>query len=122
VNWSYQFEGNMLSVCMPYVPVRLSACCQDAGGTDQLLDPFLLRFVSYLCPNELELQALTGSTTQTQGEVGKHSRSCKTALQEGSSLLLAAPITQPALGSRIHCVMVVHRGGPTTWQLHCSVG
>jgi pyridoxal/pyridoxine/pyridoxamine kinase len=56
---------------MLYVPVRLFACCQDAGGTDQPLDPALLPFVSYLCPNELELQALTGSNTQTQEEVGQ---------------------------------------------------
>lgn len=49
-------------------------CCQDAGGTDQPLDPALLPLVNYLCPNELELQALTGSSTHTQAEVSLYSR------------------------------------------------
>jgi pyridoxal/pyridoxine/pyridoxamine kinase len=42
---------------------------QDAGGSDGPLPPELLRLVSYLCPNELELAALTGSSTETLEQV-----------------------------------------------------
>lgn len=45
-------------------------CCQDAGGTDRPLPPALLPLLTYLCPNELELQALSGgSATGTHKEV-----------------------------------------------------
>lgn len=56
--------------CLPAcLRVCVVAWCQDAGGTDRPLDPSLLQLVTYLCPNELELQALTGSSTQTHAEV-----------------------------------------------------
>jgi hypothetical protein len=48
-------------------------CCavlrQDAGGTDRPLPSELLALLSYLCPNELELQAQTGKPTDTQEQV-----------------------------------------------------
>lgn len=43
--------------------------CQDAGGADRRLPPALAPLVTYLCPNELELQALTGQPTRTHKQV-----------------------------------------------------
>lgn len=55
-------------------------CCQDAGGTDRPLPPALLPLLTYLCPNELELQVLSGgSPTGTQEEVGRVTRRASVA-------------------------------------------
>lgn len=58
-------------------------CCavllQDAGGTDRPLPQALLPSLSYLCPNELELQALTGKPTDTEQQVtvtSTHAHGC----------------------------------------------
>jgi pyridoxal/pyridoxine/pyridoxamine kinase len=47
---------------------------QDAGGTDRALPLALLPLLSYLCPNELELQALTGKPTDTQEQVSRQNQ------------------------------------------------
>lgn len=46
---------------------------QDAGGSDSPLPADLLPLISYLAPNELELQALTGMPTDTHDQVGADS-------------------------------------------------
>lgn len=69
------FSNLTRSIHMP--PCCAVLCCQDAGGTDRPLPPALLPLLTYLCPNELELQALTGSSpTGTHEEVGGVTRRC----------------------------------------------
>jgi hypothetical protein len=55
--------------CVAMLCHAVLCCQQDAGGSDQPLPPALLHLVSYLCPNELELAALTGSSTDTLEQV-----------------------------------------------------
>lgn len=92
------------SVCKYALCACLSACCQDAGGTDQPLDPALLPFVNCLCPNELELQAITSSTTQTHTEVSQHTLAAtNVSCRRGPGCYLLPPSPSQL---HIYCVCV----------------
>ena len=42
---------------------------QDVGGEDRPIDNGLLKMIDYLCPNESELERLTGMPTSNEEEV-----------------------------------------------------
>jgi bifunctional ADP-heptose synthase (sugar kinase/adenylyltransferase) len=85
------------------VPVLL-----DAGGEDRPLSAALLARTDYLCPNESELERLTGLVTDTDAGALEAARALLAAPSGGPRAVLAT------LGDR--GALLLPRGGAPLWQ------